>query len=150
MNDSLTAPETALLLTHVASTWFLVGLIWIVQRVTYPAFHLAEGDGTEYHRHHTRGIGPVVGPLMAIEAATAVLLVVVGVPGVPLALALVGLGLLGVVQASTVLLQVPAHDRLSDGMEPDEISSIVRTNWIRTLGWTARGAVALWMLVAAG
>mgnify|MGYP001826721134 CR=1 FL=1 len=150
MDSSLTAPEIALLLTHLAATWFLVGLIWMVQRVTDPAFHLAEGAGTEYHRHHTRAIGPVVGPVMGVEAVTAVLLVVPGVSGVPAVLAAGGLLVLGIVQASTAFLQVPAHGRLGEGMETAEISGIVRTNWIRTVGWTARGGLAIWMLLLAG
>lgn len=150
MNPSLSALEIAVVVAHLAATWFLVGLIWLVQRVTYPAFLLARGDGTEYHRHHTRAIGPVVGPVMGIEAVTAVLLVVPGVPGVPTTLALAGLATLGVVQASTAFLQVPAHQRLEQGMETDEIRHIVRTNWVRTVGWTVRGGLAIWMLVVAG
>ncbi len=150
MSETLTAPEIALLLAHLAATWFLVGLIWMVQRVTYPAFHLAEGDGTDYHRHHTNAIGPVVGPVMGVEALTAVLLVVPGVSGVPTLLALGGLATLGVVQASTAFLQVPSHQRLGRGMAADEIDGIVRTNWIRTIGWTVRGGLAIWMLVIAG
>ncbi len=150
MNPSLTAFEIALVVAHLAATWFLVGLIWMVQRVTYPAFRLAAGDGVEYHRHHTRAIGPVVGPVMGIEALTAVLLVVPGVTGVPRSLAIAGLVTLGVVQASTAFLQVPAHQRLERGMEADEIRRIVRTNWVRTIGWTVRGGLAIWVLVIAG
>lgn len=148
--DGLTGWEQAIVVAHLAATWFMVGLIWLVQRVTYPAFALAGDDGVEYHRHHTRGIGPVVGPPMAIEAATAALLVVPGVPGVPVALAVGSLGVLAVVQASTAFLQVPAHGRLSQGMLLDEIAGIVRTNWIRTVGWTVRGALAIVILLSAG
>lgn len=150
MDQSLTAPEITLIVAHLAATWFLVGLIWMVQRVTYPAFHLADGDGTEYHRRHTRAIGPIVGPVMGVEAVCAVLLVVPGVSGVPTALAVAGLVVLGLVQASTAFVQVPAHGRLGQGMEADEISRVVRTNWIRTIGWTVRGGLAVWMLVLAG
>ncbi|MEM9035629.1 MAG: hypothetical protein AAGA99_18285 [Actinomycetota bacterium] len=150
MDPSLSGTETALVIAHFAATWFLVGLIWMVQRVTYPAFRHAAGDGREYHRHHTNGIGPIVGPPMAIEAVTAVGLLVPGVPGVPTWLALVGLALLGIVTASTIFLQVPAHGRLSDGMERAEIDRIVRTNWVRTIGWSLRGVVAIAVLVTAG
>ncbi|MEO1060990.1 MAG: hypothetical protein AAFZ07_06205 [Actinomycetota bacterium] len=146
----MSALEITLVIGHLAATWFLVGLIWMVQRVTYPAFAHAADDGTALHRHHTRSIGPVVGPVMAIEAVTAGLLVVPGVPGVPVWLALAGLGVLAVVQASTAFLQVPSHQRLEQGMEAGEIDRIVRTNWIRTVGWTVRGGLAIWMLVLAG
>lgn len=150
MDSSLSALEITLVVGHLAATWFLVGLIWMVQRVTYPAFAHAAGDGTSLHHHHTRSIGPVVGPVMGIEAVTAVLLVVPGVPGVPAWLALAGLGVLAVVQASTAFVQVPAHQRLERGMEAAEIDRIVRTNWVRTVGWTVRGGLAIWMLVLAG
>lgn len=150
MNTNLSAFEVTLLLGHLAATWFLVGLIWMVQRVTYPAFAHAAGDGRSLHRHHTRSIGPVVGPVMAVEAVAAVLLVVPGVAGVPTWLALAGLAALGIVQASTAFLQVPAHQRLEQGMEEAEIGRIVRTNWIRTIGWSVRGLLAIWMVLVAG
>lgn len=150
MDPSLTGTETALVVAHLVATWFLVGLIWIVQRVTYPAFRHADGDGRAYHRHHTAAIGPIVGPPMAIEAITAAALVWPGVPGVPGALAGAGLVLLAVVTASTALVQVPAHGRLAQGMTPEEVDRIVRTNWVRTIGWSLRGVIAVAVLLSAG
>ena len=59
----------AMLLVHVAATWFMVGLIWFIQLVHYPLFH---GVGTEqwgtYAAAHTRRTTWVVGPAMALEA----------------------------------------------------------------------------------
>lgn len=150
MNPSLTAPETALVVAHLTATWFMVGVIWIVQRVTYPAFRHVGDDGAAYHRAHTSGIGPVVGVGMGVEAAAVALLVWPGVPGVPLWLALVGVALLGVIQASTLFLQVPSHGRLAAGMDRAEIDRLVATNWIRTIGWTARGGIAIAVLLLAG
>jgi hypothetical protein len=150
MDPSLTAPETALVIAHLAATWFMVGVIWIVQRVTYPAFRHVGGDGADYHRAHTTGIGPVVGIGMGVEAAAAVLLVWPGVPGVSIWLALAGLAVLGLIQSSTLFLQVPSHGRLSSGMDPAEIDRLVATNWIRTVGWTVRGGIAVAVLLLAG
>jgi hypothetical protein len=40
------------------------------------------------------------------------------------------------------------HARLGQGADEAALRRLVRTNWIRTLAWTARGVLVLWMLVA--
>ena len=137
----------ALLVAHAAATWAMVGLIWMVQVVHYPLFADVGPDRfTRYEARHRARISWVVGPLMGVEGVTALVLVVHH-PGLPLWLPLVGIALLGVIHASTVFLQVPDHERLSGGWDPGTGGRLVRTNWIRTAGWTARGAVAAAMLL---
>ena len=58
-----------------------------------------------------------------------------------------GLVLAGV-HLSTITLQVPAHGRLEHGWDPIVADRLVRTNWIRTIGWTIRGVLALFMVEA--
>ena len=58
-----------------------------------------------------------------------------------------GLVLAGV-HLSTITLQVPAHGRLEHGWDPVVANRLVRTNWIRTIGWTIRGVLALFMIEA--
>ncbi|MEQ1727476.1 MAG: hypothetical protein ABL982_03770 [Vicinamibacterales bacterium] len=60
-------------------------------------------------------------------------------------LAVAGAVLLAIIWASTALLQVPAHNRLERGFDADVHRRLVRTNWIRTVCWTARVVVALTM-----
>jgi len=79
-------------------------------------------------------------------AATAILLLVQRPQGVSPSLAWIGVGLVAVIWASTAFLQVPAHARLSGGFDAETASTLVSTNWIRTVAWTARGCVALLML----
>ena len=64
-------------------------------------------------------------------------------------LALVGLALLGLVLGCTVLVQIPDHSALSTAYSDERAARLVRWNWVRTIGWTARGAIAAWMLVHA-
>jgi hypothetical protein len=129
---------------HLLATVSMVGLIWFVQVVHYPLFAAVGPDGfAAYETAHTRRTGWVVGPFMGVEGACAVLLAVAPPPGVDRGLAVVGLALLGVVHASTVGLQVPAHQRLCAGFDEATWHRLVRTNWIRTVGWSARGVVAL-------
>ena len=137
-----------LLVTHLAATACMCGLIWCVQVVHYALFDGVGPDGfAEYERRHQRAISWVVGPFMAVEGVTALLIAGVLRDEVGLALIAAGLGLLAVIHASTVLLQVPDHGRLAGGFDPAVASRLVRTNWIRTAGWTARTVVAAAMIV---
>jgi hypothetical protein len=136
-----------ILLANVFSTIFMTGLIWIVQVVHYPLFAKVGLDVfPAYSRAHQTLITLVVGPPMLLEAATAVLLVVARPAGVSVTLAWAGLAILVVVWLSTAALQVPAHAKLVSGFDAATADFLVRSNWIRTIGWTARAGIALAMV----
>lgn len=140
----------ALLVVHAAATWFMTGVIWIVQVVHYPLFSYA--DRTTYPAFadaHGRLITLIVGPAMLAELATALLLLAERPPALSSRTALVGLGLIAVIWASTALLQVPMHGQLSQGYEARAHGWLVTTNWIRTLAWTARGVLVGWVVLRA-
>ncbi|MEM6553254.1 MAG: hypothetical protein AAF750_14150 [Planctomycetota bacterium] len=61
----------------------------------------------------------------------------------------VGLGLLAVVWGSTVLLQIPLHQRLCEAADAGAAERLVGTNWVRTAAWSGRGVLVLGMLVLA-
>lgn len=136
-----------LALVHAAATWFLVGLIWVIQVVHYPLFAAVGPDRfVAYEEAHTRLITLVVGPPMAIEGVTALWLIADPPAGVGRGIPLLAACVLGLVHLSTVTLQVPAHRRLSLGWDAGVGRRLVRTNWFRTVGWTVRGVVAVWMV----
>ena len=59
-------------LLNLLSTWYLVGLIWMVQVVHYKMFDRVGSDEfTRYEADHTRLITPIVLPPMLIELVTA-------------------------------------------------------------------------------
>ena len=129
---------------HLAATLFLTGLIWVIQVVHYPLLDRGGGDGfVELHRRHSRRISLVVIPPMLVELATASWLVARPPTGTPAELPWIGLVLLGVVWLSTFALQVPEHSRLSGGFDRAAHRRLVRGNWIRTIAWSLRAAVAL-------
>ena len=136
-----------LLLAHAASTCAMVGLIWLVQRVHYPLMAMVGPDRfVAYEQTHCRRITPIVGVLMSIELATAALLAIRPPSPETRLLCWVGLALVMVNWASTALVQVPLHERLSRAFDAAAIERLVSTNWIRTIAWTIRGAIALWLL----
>ncbi|NNE10458.1 MAG: hypothetical protein HKN20_17990 [Gemmatimonadetes bacterium] len=133
---------TIVLLAHVAATLFMTGLIWYVQVVHYPLFRLADpARFAQFEADHSRFTARVVVPPMLVEFATAVVLVIVPHPILPLPLAWIGFALLVVVWWSTWALQVPMHVVLTDGYDEAAHDRLVRTNWIRTIGWTLRSAL---------
>jgi hypothetical protein len=83
---------------------------------------------------------------MLLEAATVVLLVLLPSPRVPASSAWLGGALLAVIWLSTVFLQVPCHNRLVSGFDQATYERLVNSNWIRTIAWSLRGALAMWMV----
>lgn len=129
-------------LAQAMSTWFLTGLIWTIQVVHYPLFARVGADTfVDYERAHVSKISLVVIPPMLLELATAIFwLAQPGGLGSD-AERWVGAALLGIVWGSTFLLQVPEHDRLGRGLDRAAVRRLVRSNWVRTLAWTARAAL---------
>ncbi len=135
------------LFLHVVSTLVMVGVIWMVQVVHYPLMAFADRNRyPAFQRAHERRIGWVVIPPMLIELVTAAALAMASWSPVPPALAWIGLALLAVIWASTFSLQVPRHRRLQRGFDQVAHERLVRSNWVRTVGWTARGILVLVML----
>lgn len=135
---------TVVLVAQAVATLALAGLVWFVQLVHYPLFARVPRDAfAAYEREHARRTTWVVAPLMAVEAVCAVVLLALE-PGAPTVL---GALLLGVVWASTFLVQVPCHRILERGWDMAAHRRLVRTNWLRTGAWSARGAIAIALLV---
>jgi hypothetical protein len=138
------------LLVNAVSTWYLTGLIWVVQLVHYPAFaRIDAGLFPRFHGEHGAAITAVVAGPMLAEAASAVLLVLRPPAAASRRLAALGVALVVVIWASTAWLQVPEHARLAEGFDPDVHARLVDTNWIRTVAWSLR-AVLVAALLAPG
>jgi hypothetical protein len=138
-----------LLLVHLAATGLMTGLIWFVQVVHYPLFAAVPADEfAAYERAHVSRTGALVGPIMLAEAASVAGILLLAPAGVPRWMAWAGLAMLAVLWISTFAVQVPLHRRLESGHDADVIRRLVLTNWLRTVFWSMRGALATWMLIA--
>lgn len=137
-----------LFVLNVASTWYMVGLIWMVQVVHYKMFdRVGEEAFTRYAVDHARLITPIVGLPMLVEIATAAGLLAMTPPGMSRPLLAVAFGLLLVNWISTAALQVPCHEKLSSGFDVAVYERLVTSNWIRTIAWTARGGLLGYLLI---
>jgi len=139
-----------ILLVHAASTLFMTGLIWFVQIVHYPLFDGVGRDGfAEYERRHSGATALIVGPVMVVELATAVALVVARPGNVPGWAVWMGTILVAAIWLSTALLQIPEHGTLASGFDAHALRRLVATNWLRTVAWSLRSGLALWLLARA-
>lgn len=143
------AETPTVLVIHAASTWAMTGLIWFIQLVHYPAYRqVAPENFASFQLRSPARTGVIVGPLMFTELGTAGWLLWQRPPGVAPGWLWMGAALIGVCWASTILLQVPIHIRLTLKRDDKTVERLIRTNWLRTIAWTIRAVlVATWLLV---
>ena len=135
------------LLTHAAATLFMVGLIWFVQIVHYPLFDQVGREAfVSYERHHQRLTTWVVAPPMLLELLTAILLVAWDFSFLGAAVRWAALALLVLIWLTTIFVQMPQHTTLAKSWDEKVQRKLVAGNWVRTIAWSLRGALVLWML----
>jgi len=140
---------TSVLIVGTVATWMMVGVIWTVQLVHYPMLaDFSALSPVSAAVDHQRRISRVVGPPMAAEGITALVLLVDRPPTMGVASAWAAAVLLAVALASTVLVQVPLHGRLARGHDPAVARRLITTNWVRTIAWTARGVLLATVLIS--
>ena len=136
------------LVVQVGATWFMVGLIWMVQIVHYPLFRAIPADSFKtYEASHTSTIGRLLILPAGIEVVSAAALVWYRPDEVPLWMVMLSGALLAAIWVVTALVQAPLHRRLLDGYDRTTVDRLVRTNWFRTGAWTLRGVVVAAMLL---
>jgi hypothetical protein len=140
-----------LLVAQAVASGMMAGIIWFVQVVHYPLFAAVTGPHeADYARENQARTSLVVLPPMLVEAVAAGWIAAWPPAGVGRGPALAGLALVGLVWLSTLAVQMPLHARLArEGHAVGVVTTLVRTNWPRTLVWTARAILAAWMLAAA-
>lgn len=137
------------LIANLAGTALMVGFIWTIQVLTYPMMRAVPPEGFVafelMHRNRVTAVLAVLAPLEIVAAAG----VAAFVDEVPSWLSIGSGALLVAIWVSTLLYYAPLHMRLSTGFDPVVHRRLVRTNWVRTAAWTARGAAAIVMIAVA-
>ena len=151
------------LIAQIMASTTMAAIAWFVQIVHYPLFALLPSSGSkaaevagmsrsvarDYHDENLRRTRPIVLVPMLVEAASAAWLAFYPPAAVGRGAAIAGLSLVAIVVLSTALVQVPLHESLRSGDAPAEtVDRLVRSTRIRTAAWTARAALAAWMLYA--
>jgi hypothetical protein len=127
---------------HLAATWFMTGLIWLIQQVHYPLMHdVGPDDFVAYSKKHQNRISPIVGTAMFLEVTSALALLSLEPATRTSVRFQFSLALLAMIWLSTAWIQVPLHRRLLHGRDPAAIAALVRSNWIRTIAWSVRAMI---------
>jgi hypothetical protein len=111
---------TALFVAHLAVTLFMTGVIWFVQIVHYPLFRCV--GNSEFARYEAAHIFWISDGILWLNLA-----------------------LLSAIWLSTAFLQGPCHQRLRQGFDAATHHRLVVTNWLRTVCWTVRSGLLLWL-----
>jgi len=136
-----------LLIAQLLVSGFLSGLIWTIQVVHYPLMARVGVDQfAQYERLHSASITPLVGPAMLAEAAVVGMLLLQRPAAIPGWMPWAGAALVALIWAVTFFVSVPCHAALAQGFDASTHDRLVATNWLRTVAWTGRAALAAWML----
>ena len=128
---------------HLFLTLYMTGLIWFVQVVHYPLMsRVGQGAFIAYERAHTRRTTWVTMPAMLGELATGLWLLLRHSDS---GLLWANMILLSLIWMSTFFIQVPLHNRLSRQFNSSHHRLLVQSNWIRTVLWTLRAGLLLWL-----
>jgi hypothetical protein len=133
-----------LLIANLSAALFFTGLSWFLQIVELPLLmRLDTPDFAKYAAlHRQRNTLLMTGP-MIFEMVTAVWLL--ARPEFPHREIFHAFLLLIAIWLVTFLRHIPLHRRLLHGYDARCLRSIEKWNWIRTLCWTARAGLLLFI-----
>ena len=134
---------------QVFSSVGMFGVIWVMQVVHYPLMRFVSGEQfAHFETAHRTRISWVVGPLMVVEGVCVLAFLFAPPAGLAWWLPWVGAGVEAVAIGTTAFVSAPLHERLNAHFNTATLDRLIATNWIRTIAWTARAAVAIAILVA--
>jgi hypothetical protein len=139
----------ALLLFNLLVAAFLTGLIWFVQVVHYPIFaRVPASHFIAFQTTHMQTTGYVVAVPMLLELAGSGFMLWYTLPGKLQLLNFSAFALVALIWLITFFVSVPIHNTLvSNGFQQEMISRLVATNWVRTLAWTIRTALLVYLVL---
>jgi len=137
----------ALIVGHTAFTLAMFGLMWAVQVVIYPQFRsVAPANFAAYAADHSTRITMALAVLAPAEVVFAGLLWLNTPEGLNRTVVFLSGALLAAGWISTAVWFGPFHGRFLGDYDLDQINLLIRTNWFRTLLWSARAGLASWFL----
>jgi hypothetical protein len=133
-----------LLLANLAATLFLTGLVWELQIVQFPLMlESGELDFPSYVKRQRTRNTLLMAPVMLIDLITAGWLL--ADPGLPHRDVFHAALLILIIWLVTFGSIVPIHSKLARGYDEARVRTLIKRNWIRTVCWSLRGAIMLWI-----
>ena len=127
---------------HFLSTSLMVGIIWVIQLLHYPAFHfINESDYVEFQHFHMQRISFIVVPVMILELFSAFMLVYY----LRSNLLTICLIILLFIWLITFVFFTKLHQSLLDGYNKTIVDKLVKINWSRTVLWSLRLIILIYI-----
>ena len=127
---------------HFLSTSLMVGIIWVIQLLHYPAFHfIKEIDYVEFQHFHMQRISFIVVPVMIIELLSGFMLVYYFRSN----LFILCLTILLVIWLITFAFFTKLHQSLLGGYDKIIVDKLVQINWSRTVLWSLRLIILIYI-----
>jgi hypothetical protein len=130
-----------ILLIHLFACFTMTGIIWLVQIHIYPLFKIVgKTEFKNFHDFHVKKISLIVAPLILLEVATAIWLLIIHQETFYL------LNLISVVflLLFTFFVNIPSHEKLNFESEKSK-DNLISLNWIRTIVWTLRSIILFYL-----
>ena len=140
--------QTSLLIfCQAVASVAMATVIWFVQVVHYPLMTSVGSAHLPGYAIRNRELTTwIVLPLMFLELVAALGLIGSPISSVSRLRNGIGLGLLALIWGVTFLISVPHHLQLSKQFSPEALNGLVQSNWIRTVAWSVRACLSLWLL----
>ncbi len=127
---------------HFAATFYMIGIILIIQVIHYPLFlQVGRENFPFYHSEHVRLTSIVVAFPMLVELFSLLTLFYLSPVYRTDSLFMTSAVLLMVIWGVTFFISVPQHNILAQGFDKKAWTTLVDTNWIRTMAWILRGLI---------
>ncbi len=121
---------------------YLVSLVFMTQFITYPTFLDIDKDKfSEYHQKYVNKISFIVAPVMLIELLTLFIIAYLSSDF----LIVKTLILLLVIWMTTFFIMIPSHNRISKSFNKKEIINLINYNWVRTILWSFKLLVIIFL-----
>ena len=129
---------------HFAASWGMVAIIWFVQINQYPLLRLIDLNNLKkFETANIKKTERVVIPFMLIELLTGVILLF------KLSyLFYFAFLILLTVWIYTFVAIVPLHMKLKTTPDQTIVDRLVKKNWVRTVLWTLKGFVVLYLYLS--
>lgn len=127
----------SILFFHFFLTFFMTGVIWLIQLIHYPSFSFIDKNKySKFQTFHMNKITPIVGPIIILEVSTGFyLLYFFNSESI---FFLINFLINILILMMTIIVFGTIHKKLIDGFKTSLFKKLISLNWIRTFLWSLK------------
>ena len=127
----------AILFFHFFLTFFMTGIIWLIQLIHYPSFSFIDKNMySKFQTFHMNRISFLVGPIMILELLSGFYLLLFFYSESNFFVINFILNIL--ILNMTIIVFATIHKKLIEGFKFSLFAKLISMNWIRTILWSMK------------